>query len=123
MEGRKESARTTDEGAPLVRNKNTERRLREILQNYYDVISSGSLKENELKGQVNGYSEALLSLGQIDRTALKRIFEEEHFKKFQMSKEARLQVANGSSQSWSEQDWVRYDEPTYLRRPLRCKRK
>ena len=123
MEGRTGSKRIIDREAPLVRNKNTERRLREILQNYYDVISSGSSKEHELKGLVNGYSEALLSLGQIDRTALKRIFEEEHFKKFQMSKQARMQVANGSSQIWSEQDWGRYDEPTYIRRPLRCRRK
>ena len=123
MEGRTGSKRIIDKEAPLVRNKNTERRLREILQNYYDVIPSGSSKEHELKGLVNGYSEALLSLGQVDRTALKRIFEEEHFKKFQMSKEARLQVANGSSQIWSEQDWGKYDEPTYIRRPLRCRRK
>ena len=123
MEGRTGSARTIDKEAPLVRNKNTERRLREILQNYYEAISSGSTREHELKGRANGYSEALLSLGQIDRTALKRIFEEEHFKKFQMSKEARLQVANGSSQIWSEQDWDKYDEPTYIRRPLRCGRK
>ena len=123
MEGREESAKTTDKEAPLVRNKNTERRLREILQNYYDVISSGSPKEHELRGRVNGFSEALLSLGQIDKSSLKSIFEEVHFKKFQMSKEARLQVANGSSQIWSEQDWGRYDEPTYIRRPLRCRRK
>ena len=123
LEGRTGSARIIDEEAPLVRNKVAEKRLREILHNYYDVISSGSAKEHELKGRVNGYSEALLSLGQIDRTALKKIFEEEHFQAFQMTKEARQGAVVGSTESWSERDWGKLDEPTYLRRPLRCKRK
>ena len=123
MEGRPGSKRIIDKEAPLVRNKAAERRLREILQSYYEVISSGSAREHELKGRVNGYSEALLSLGQIDGAALKAIIDEEHFIKFEMTAEARRQVANGASQIWSAQDWERYDEPTYLRRPLRCKRK
>ena len=123
MEGRTGSAWIIDEEAPLVRNKTAERRLREILQSYYEVISSGSAREHELKGRANGYSEALLSLGQIDGAALKAIIDEEHFRKFEMTADARRQVANGASQIWSAQDWERYDEPTYLRRPLRCKRK
>ena len=123
MEGRNGSARIIDEEAPLVRNKAAERRLREILQNYYEVISSGSAREHELKGRANGYSEALLSLGQIDGAALKSIIDEEHFRKFEMTAEARRQVSSGANQLWSAQDWERYDEPTYLRRPLRCERK
>ena len=123
MEGRTGAERTIDEEVPLVRNKDTEKRLREILQSYYEVISSGSAREHELKGRAKGYSEALLSLRQIDSAALKAIIDEEHFRKFEMTAEARRQVASGASQIWSAQDWERYDEPTYLRRPLRCKRK
>ena len=123
MEGRGRSAGIDDKEAPLVRNKATEKRLREILQNYYEVLSSGSAKEHELRGRINGYSEALLSLGQMDKAALKAITDEEHFKKFQMTAEARRRVAGGTTQIWSERDWGRYDEPTYIRRPLRCKRR
>ena len=123
MEGRTGSVRIIDKEAPLVRNKDTEKRLREILREYYELLVSDSRRVHLLKERFNGYSEALLSLGQIDGAALKAIIDEEHFRKFEMTAEARRQVANGASQIWSAQDWERYDEPTYLRRPLRCKRK
>ena len=123
MEGRKESARTTDKEAPLVRNKNTEKRLREILREYYELLASDLPREYQLKGRFNGYSEALLTLGQIDKASLQAIVDDEHFQMFQMTKEARQIAAVGSTEAWSERDWRKLDEPTYLRRPLRCKRK
>ena len=123
MEGRNESERIIDKEAPLVRNKNTEKRLREMLREYYELLASDSPREHQLKGRFNGYSEALLTLGQIDKPSLQAIVDDEHFQAFQMTKEARQRAVVGSTESWSERDWGKLDEPTYLRRPLRCKRK
>ena len=123
MEGRTGSKRTIDKEAPLVRNKNTEERLREMLREYYELLASDSPREYQLKGRFNGYSEALLTLGQIDKASLQAIVDDEHFQAFQMTKEARQRAVVGSTESWSERDWGKLDEPTYLRRPLRCRRK
>ena len=123
MEGRTGSARTIDKEAPLVRNKNSEKRLREILREYYELLASDSPREHQLKGRFNGYSEALLTLGQIDKPSLQAIVDDEHFQAFQMTKEARQRAVVGSTESWSEREWGKLDEPTYLRRPLRCKRR
>ena len=123
MEGRNRSERTIDRETPLVRNKATEKRLREILREYYELLASDSPREYQLKGRFNGYSEALLTLGQIDKPSLQAIVDDEHFQMFQMTKEVRKSAVVGSTESWSERDWRKLDEPTYLRRPLRCKRK
>ena len=123
MEGRNESERTIDRETPLVRNRDTEKRLREILREYYELLASDSPREHQLKGRFNGYSEALLTLGQIDKPSLQAIVDEEHFQAFQMTKEARQRAVVGSTESCSERDWGKLDEQTYLRHPLRCKRK
>ena len=123
MEGRTVSKRIIDKEAPLVRNKNTEKRLREILREYYGLLASDSPREYQLKGRFNGYSEALLTLGQIDKTSLQAIVDDEHFQMFKMTKEARQSAVVGSTEAWSERDWRKLDEPTYIRRPLKCKRK
>ena len=123
MEGRNESERIIDKEAPLVRDKDTEKRLREILRQYYELLASDSPHQNQLKGRFNGYSEALLTLGQIDKPSLQAIVDDEHFQMFQMTKEARQRAVVGSTETWSDRDWGKLDEPTYIRRPLRCKRK
>ncbi len=123
MEGRRRSEGIVDKEAPLVRNKNTERRLREILREYYELLAGDSPRHHQLKGRFNGYAEALLTLGQIDKSSLQAIIHNEHFQMFQMTKEARQNAVVGSTESWSDRDWAKLDEPTYIRRPLRCKRK
>ena len=123
MEGRTGSERIIYKEAPLVRNKDMEKRLREILREYYGLLASDSPREYQLKGRFNGFSEALLTLGKIDKPSLQAIVDDEHFQMFQMTKEVRKSAVVGSTESWSERDWGKLDEPTYLRRPLRCKRK
>ena len=112
MEGRTGSARIIDKEAPLVRNKNTEKRLREILREYYELLASDSPREHQLKGRFNGYAEALLTLGQIDKPSLQAIVDDEHFQMFQMTKEARQRAVVGSTESWSEIGGSWMSQPT-----------
>ncbi len=104
----------------MVLEKYTEERLREILSSYYELLSTDTPEAYQLKGRFNGYSEALLTLGQIDKTSLRGIIEEEHLRKFQMTQEARYYGAAQSASHWSDKDWSKFDQPTYIRQPRGC---
>ena len=123
MEGRTGSRRIIDKEAPLVTDNKSEKRIRQLLRSYYELIDSGTPAEVERKGRINGFCEALVLLGQTDGKSIRAIFNEEHLNHFGMTREARYYRVSGSDEIWSQRDWAKFDHPTYARRPLKCKRK
>tara|TARA_B100000886_G_scaffold261203_1_gene186028 strand:- start:138 stop:464 length:327 start_codon:yes stop_codon:yes gene_type:complete len=107
----------------LVSKISTVTRLREILASYYEIDGSDSERELLLKGTFNGFAEAMLLSGQINHDSIREIVEEEKLRAFEMRRGAQRFAVNGSGRFQSDEAWERFDTPTYLRRPLRCKRK
>ena len=108
---------------PLALQENSKHRLRQLLKSYYEILDSKTEREFESKGRVNGFCEALILSGQADTETLQDLLNNEHVRYFGFTREARYYKAVNSDQAWSERDWGRFDEPTFMRRPLRCKRK
>ena len=123
MEGRNKSERTIDKEAPLVTDEKLEKRIRQLLRSYYDLLDSGTPAEVECKGRINGFCEALILSSQTSAERIRTIFNEEHLGHFGMTREARYYRVSGSDQIWAQRDWEKFDRPTYTRRPLRCDRK
>ena len=123
MEGRQRFGRIIDMESPLVTEKKSEKRIRQLLRSYYELIDSGTPAELECKGRINGFCEALVLTGQTDAESVRAIFNDEHLGHFGMTREARYYRVSGLDQIWTQRDWEKFDRPTYIRRPLRCERK
>ena len=123
MEDRQRFGRIEDGDSPLVTNENSEKRIRQLLRTYYELVDSGTPAEMECKGRINGFCEALVLTGQTDADSISAVLNEEHQAYFGMTREAKYYRVSGSEQIWSERDWDKFDRPTYTRRPLRCERK
>ena len=104
-------------------NINSMTRLKQLVRNYYKATESGTSKGHELRGRANGFVEALLLTTKITKKQIDDLIEKEHLEFFGMTREKRFLTAGNSDSKQIEKNWGKYDEPTYMRRPLRCKKK
>ena len=98
-------------------------RFRRLLRSYYKTADSGANKEHECKGRANGFAEALLMTTPLTENEIDKIVEKEHLDFFGITREKRFYATANSAGQWVERNWDKFDQPTYARRPLRCKKK
>ena len=102
---------------------NSVARLRQLVRSYYKASNSGTDKEYEFKGRANGFIEALLMTTRITKKQIEEVIEKEHLDFFGMTREARSKSTDKTNGRFVERDWEKFDEPAYMRRPLRCRKK
>ena len=107
----------------MARSEILEKRLRQLLNSYYELLDSNSPREAELKGTVSGFCEALILTRQMDAASVKKIMDQAHHQYFGMDRDTRYYAVQGSGHIWSQPDWEKFDQPTYARRPRRSDRK
>ena len=58
-----------------------------------------------------------------EKLSFEEVIEKEHLDFFGMTREARSNSTDKTNGRFIERDWEKFDEPAYMRRPLRCRKK
>ena len=91
------------------------KRLRQKLNEFYNLDDTASVKRSALGDEIDGYLEAGILLNVITEEEFLTIADEEHLSVYGISlKQRKLNLSCNLTQQ--ERDWEKYNQPTYIRK-------